>query len=144
MNDSFSSRLKEARKAAGYKTADDAIARFGFKRDTYKSHEAGARNPIQSTKGYYAKKYNVKPEWLFFGSGEMNDEKKETLKEVAFLTPSIDGNDPLAVEFSIKKKIKTLGISEKMSLFTWLEIELKKTTLPKQSEHGKSQRSKRT
>lgn len=70
MNDSLGKRLQMARRSAGYQTADEAIQRFVWVEDTYKSHEAGRRHPRINTIQEYAKSYGVNWQWLAFNEGE--------------------------------------------------------------------------
>jgi len=74
MNDSFGKRLQKARKHAGFKTAEEAIERFGWNKHTYKAHEGGSRAPKNDGGEIYAKAFKVRAEWLLLNSGEMLSE----------------------------------------------------------------------
>ncbi len=63
MND----RLRIAREAAGYKTATDAIDRFGWKNSTYRAHENGQNNFRVDDASTYASAYGVTAAWLLIG-----------------------------------------------------------------------------
>lgn len=64
------SRLRQAREAAGFKNASDAVARFGFRTSTYMAHENG-QNGIRSEPALaYARAYGVEPGWLLTGVGQ--------------------------------------------------------------------------
>lgn len=62
-------RLKKAREQAGYKTAAEAVRRFGWNLSTYRSHENGQRNIPRETAPDYARAFRVSPEWLLLGRG---------------------------------------------------------------------------
>lgn len=64
-------RLQQARKAAGYEKASDAIEAFGFSQFTYYQHENGTREPGKPLLDRYAKAYKVSIDWLMRGIGEM-------------------------------------------------------------------------
>nr|WP_300379580.1 helix-turn-helix transcriptional regulator [Henriciella sp.] len=62
-------RLREARQAAGYGSAQDACEAFGWKYSTYAGHENGARGIRGDMLKRYAKAYRVTVEWLLTGEG---------------------------------------------------------------------------
>lgn len=62
-------RLIEARKAAGFHTAQAAADSMGIKYPTYAGHENGASGIRASSLARYAKKYGVSTDWLLTGSG---------------------------------------------------------------------------
>lgn len=59
-------RLAQARKAAGFETAQDAAAALGVKYPTYAGHENGARDFTRSA-GLYARRFNTTIDWLLTG-----------------------------------------------------------------------------
>jgi phage repressor protein C with HTH and peptisase S24 domain len=61
-------RLKKAREAAGYETAQAAADRFGWNYDTYIQHERGQRGLSRSA-NRYALAYKVSAGWLLTGEG---------------------------------------------------------------------------
>lgn len=63
-------RLQSLRKSSGYKTAEEAIARFGFNLHTYRSHENGARNISPKAAQKYAKAFKSTAEFILFGTGQ--------------------------------------------------------------------------
>jgi phage repressor protein C with HTH and peptisase S24 domain len=63
-------RLREARVAAGYRRASDAIEAFGWK-STYFSHENGTRGISRDRLTVYAAALRVRQEWLAYGIGPM-------------------------------------------------------------------------
>lgn len=64
-------RLRQARIAAGFKTQAEAVRRFGWNPNTYKSNENG-NAPFGFDQGReYARAYKVNPEWLYAASGPM-------------------------------------------------------------------------
>lgn len=62
-------RLRAARIAAGFTSAQAAAKRFGWSEDTYAQHENGTRG---ITRAYlkYARALRVRPEWLWSGVGD--------------------------------------------------------------------------
>jgi hypothetical protein len=64
-------RLIKARLAAGYPTAEAAIARFHWTASTYRSHENG-QTPVVPVKAAhrYADAYGVSPGWILTGEGD--------------------------------------------------------------------------
>lgn len=64
-----SERLRQARKAAGFATAADAAARFGWNYPTYAGHENGQRGLKTDVAKAYAKAFRVESSWLLFGTG---------------------------------------------------------------------------
>jgi SOS-response transcriptional repressor LexA len=63
-----SERLRQARIAAGFKTAKQATDRFNWNYVTYQQHEKGTRG-LQRAATKYAKKLGVSPAWLLTGEG---------------------------------------------------------------------------
>jgi len=62
-------RLKRARLTAGYRTASDAINRFGWRGSTYRAHENGQNQFDATTATTYARAYGVNAGWLLTGDG---------------------------------------------------------------------------
>lgn len=62
-------RLQSLRKSVGYKTAEEAIERFGFNLHTYRSHENGARNISPKAAKKYAQAFKSTAEFILFGTG---------------------------------------------------------------------------
>jgi hypothetical protein len=69
MTDS-ATRLRQARKDAGFATAQDACTRFGWSYPTYSGHENGSRGFKPAKARDYARAYHVDPGWLLTGSGQ--------------------------------------------------------------------------
>jgi len=69
---SMSQRLKLARVFAGYRTASDALRRFGWKGSTYRAHENGQNNYDAEIARIYGLAYGVGAAWLLTGEGEMH------------------------------------------------------------------------
>ncbi|MEM9584810.1 MAG: helix-turn-helix transcriptional regulator [Pseudomonadota bacterium] len=63
-------RLKAARKAAGYSSAQSACDAFGWKYPTYIGHENGLRG-FKGEAQNYAQVFRVSLEWLLTGRGTM-------------------------------------------------------------------------
>jgi len=66
--DNPADRLRRARTAAGFATAAEAAARFGWNENTYKSHENGTRNLKPDVVERYASALGVTPAWIQFGA----------------------------------------------------------------------------
>lgn len=63
-------RLRTARATAGYKTAADAITRFGWKASTYMAHENSQNGFRSDVARVYAKAFKVSAAWLMTGEGQ--------------------------------------------------------------------------
>ena len=70
MKDQIATRLKEARKAAGFANAREAAAALGVEYPTYAAHENGSRKPDLETAGQYARRYKASLDWLINGRGK--------------------------------------------------------------------------
>lgn len=79
-------RLQEARKRAGFKTAADAIRRFGWKPSTYRSHENGQTPVPPDVAKDYARAYEVSPAWLLYGA-EAHDKVTGSVKDSGLTQP---------------------------------------------------------
>lgn len=62
-------RLKAARKARGYKNANDFADKLGIVRGTYSQHERGTRNLKEDSLTQYAEALGINKEWLRTGNG---------------------------------------------------------------------------
>lgn len=62
-------RLREARRAAGFGTAQEAAARFGWTYPTYAGHENGSRGIRREALRIYARAFRVDLSWLMEGTG---------------------------------------------------------------------------
>jgi hypothetical protein len=76
-------RLRQARLAAGFARAADAIIAFGWKESTYWSHENGTRGISRDRLLLYANSFRVRPDWLAFGvgTGEATARAKQAIIE---------------------------------------------------------------
>jgi DNA-binding XRE family transcriptional regulator len=79
--DAPSARLKHAR-SLRFATASEAARYLGLATPTYLAHENGTRNVTWEQAEYYARKFNVRTDWLLAGRGEMSDDP-----EAGNLTP---------------------------------------------------------
>jgi len=70
MKNDMAARLRDARKAAGYKSAAAAINVLGWKASAYRAHENGQNNFSVEFAEKYAKAYGVTSVWLLFGRAE--------------------------------------------------------------------------
>jgi transcriptional regulator with XRE-family HTH domain len=64
-----SDRLRDARKAAGFATAQEAAQRFGWTYPTYSGHENGNRGIKPEARRAYARAFRVDASWLIEGTG---------------------------------------------------------------------------
>lgn len=62
-------RLRMSRIAAGFKTQAEAVRRYGWNPNSYKSNENGNASFGFDQAVEYATAYRVQPEWLYRGSG---------------------------------------------------------------------------
>ncbi len=67
MSSEMSARLKYARRSAGYRTAREAIEKFGWKASTYRAHENGQNQFRADEAKLYAAAYEVSAGWLLTG-----------------------------------------------------------------------------
>lgn len=61
------SRLRDARKSAGFRSANEAAEFLGLNPATYTHHENGTRAPGYEQVQRYADTFGVDPCWLMFG-----------------------------------------------------------------------------
>ncbi|MBB4287525.1 S24 family peptidase [Roseospira goensis] len=96
--DTPADRLRQARKAAGFATAADAAARFGWNVNTYKSHENGQRGLRPEAAERYGVHFQVAPAWLQFGQGGALREGlgRESVRMVPYAGPGF-AEDPAGV-----------------------------------------------
>lgn len=71
-------RLAEARKSAGYETAQDAAEALGVKYPTYAAHENGSRQFAQSA-ALYAKRFKTTIDWLLLGKPDASQEQAKSI-----------------------------------------------------------------
>lgn len=64
-------RLKELRKALGFKNQQDFADALKIKRGTIANYEIGRNEPIDAVITLICNKFNVNEEWLRTGEGEM-------------------------------------------------------------------------
>lgn len=62
-----SNRLRAAREAAGYETAQEFAEKNNFAKSTYNTHETGARGMNAEVAEKYANLLKISPSWLLFG-----------------------------------------------------------------------------
>ena len=67
-------RLKNAREAAGFKSAASAARRLGTPEATYRAHENGQNSFSIDDAMRYARVFKVNPSWLVFGTDPQNME----------------------------------------------------------------------
>lgn len=69
-------RLKQARLAAGYDSAEGAAKMHGWPISTYRAHESGGRHFGLETAEKYAASFGVNPRWIWEGKSEQRVLKK--------------------------------------------------------------------
>lgn len=95
-------RLKEARKRAGFKTAKDAAESLGIKYVTYSSHEnsqSGGRGVPRDAALQYSRRFGVSLEWLLTGKEQSTQTRQVPLKGKIGAGQTIipfDGDCPLS------------------------------------------------
>ena len=72
--DESNTRLRQARKNAGFKSASAAAKRYGWKGSTYASHENGQTPVPREAAEAYAKKFKVDLAWLLAIEGSVNQQ----------------------------------------------------------------------
>jgi phage repressor protein C with HTH and peptisase S24 domain len=70
-------RLRVARERAGFKSAADAVERFGWKQSTYLAHENGQNGIRPDKAAAYADAYRVSVGWLLSGEGDAGHQGTE-------------------------------------------------------------------
>lgn len=81
MMDSIADRLKEARKAAGFKSAADAANALNVAYPTYAGHENGSRGLTTEALELYARRFKVSADWLLKGKTLPSSWAPEPIKE---------------------------------------------------------------
>ena len=102
-------RLKQARLAAGFKTAKEFSDTHYIAQATYSTHESGKRGLKLQTAQHYAELLNVSTAWILTGEGEGIDIKEITLPEKK-RRPEVNPIDTYGKEEfnEYKKKLKEL------------------------------------
>lgn len=91
-------RLRQARIAAGYRSALHASRKFGWKSSTYASHENGQTPNIpKAAVQRYGKAFKVSWEWIKTGAGTMHPEVRTRIVKLAESLPS--DKQPAAIEY---------------------------------------------
>jgi SOS-response transcriptional repressor LexA len=84
-NEEIGVRLREAREAAGFKTAKDAAQSMGVPYGTYSLHETGARGIARAVE-LYARRLHVSVDWLLRGIGPGPRNKKAAAVGIPLLS----------------------------------------------------------
>lgn len=72
MKELIAKRLKQARKAAGFKRAVEAAESLGLAYQTYAGHENGSRAFDNEAAAQYSRRFKVSLDWLLTGRGDSN------------------------------------------------------------------------
>lgn len=119
-NGTMNERLKRARISAGYRTASDAINRFGWRGSTYRAHENGQNHFDAQTATNYARAYGVNAGWLLTGDGAMSAKAKLSRRAELVQT---NGDGPDGHEKG--SNIPVLGVA---AAGVWMEDEVRRMT----------------
>lgn len=99
---SASERLKEARIAAGIRSAAEAARQFGWTQPTYAAHENGTRGIKPEEAEKYAAAFRVDACWMLFGKeptqAKMADVSEKVLREILKLVMAQEGAKNAAPE----------------------------------------------
>ena len=104
--DARAKRLKVARKAAGYSSAEKAAARFAWNVNNYKAHESGRNGFGISDARRYAHAFGVTTGWLQTGEGE----------------PPATRSEPEGLSLSAAP-VGMVRVIGKVAANTWLSVE---------------------
>lgn len=102
-------RLKEARIAAGFRSAKAAATSLGVPYPTYSQHENGTRG-IQREADLYARRYHVSLDWLMRGKGPGPGAAANENRTPLDLVP-------------INKQVDQIPVSGRVAANTWLDVE---------------------
>lgn len=99
----ISTRLRNARKSAGWDSAAAAARRFKWNYTTYASHENGQTTPPTKWLSDYADAFEVRTDWLITGRGPM---RASSPKLVSGFDPDqdepIQADDPTSVSVGVR------------------------------------------
>ena len=114
----MNARLREARIAAGFKTATDAIQSCGWKGSTYRAHENGQNNYKVEEAKAYGKAYGVRAAWLLIGNGENEEafisKSRSVIKNKKDCTPTVCPEKIEALSLLLKDDPNDLVFVEKL------------------------------
>lgn len=94
-------RIKRLRKALGF-TQQEFAERIGVKRNTIAQYEIGRNKPIDSIINLICREYNVSPEWLQTGEGEMFQPAPQNELEALTQKYKLTAADKVLIEKYIK------------------------------------------
>ena len=84
-------RLKELRKALGFKNQQEFADALNIKRGTIANYEIGRNEPIDAVITLICSKFNVNENWLRTGEGEMFIELSRKDKIIEWATEALSG-----------------------------------------------------
>lgn len=96
-------RIKRLRKALGF-TQQEFAERIGVKRNTIAQYEIGRNKPIDSIINLICREYNVSPEWLQTGEGEIFQPAAQNELEALTKRYDLSAADEFFVERFVKLK----------------------------------------
>jgi len=91
-------RLQKARKAAGFETAVEVVRAYGWK--SYQNNESGTAPFSYKKAQEYARRFKVRPEWLYAGTGTMRETRVPIVGKAAagpdgsFIDDRMPGDHP--------------------------------------------------
>lgn len=99
----ISSRLRQARKLAGWDSAAAAARRFQWNYTTYASHENGQTVPPTKWLTLYADAFGVRADWLISGRGLMSASKPKLVSGYdPDLAEPIQADDPTSISLGVR------------------------------------------
>jgi transcriptional regulator with XRE-family HTH domain len=111
-------RLRAARKAAGFKTSKEFLKKFKVPASTYSQHESGKRMPDDETLKFYSKAFEISFGWLAHGKGSPfsrpTDTKKSVIEEELLDLSALKKNKNPT--FYIDKELLTIILMKIISL----------------------------
>ena len=111
-------RLREARKAAGFSSARSAAETRGFPVSTYAQHENGIRGYDDELAKAYARAFRVTPEWLLFGKGK--PQRGHLLPdefELEAILRDVQGEIPASTPFSDWPRVAAAALLARLELY---------------------------
>lgn len=104
-------RLKELRKALGFKNQQDFADALNIKRGTIANYEIGRNEPIDAVITLICSKFNVNEKWLRTGEGEMFlDLGRE--REIARFTKELMLGEPDSFKNRLISALAKLSVEE--------------------------------
>ncbi len=114
-------RIKELRKALGL-TQTAFAEKLGRSKRSIQEWESGRNEPSERVLRLIEQTFNVNPEWLREGKGEMfiekEERKEEALLELFKAMEKLEGRVPRAVKKAIQRMYETQDVKGLIEIFT--------------------------